>query len=515
MAEDAKNENSGLSDMHLREPIEEIYDHDAKSRQHLYKHNIENYIGTVKIPLGIAGPVRVNGHHANGDYYIPLATTEAALVASISRGISVINQSGGAASVVVQTGINRDPCLQFESIIQMGEFIVWAQENYKKIKTIAESTTRHGKLINVEYVVDGRDVHMRMSYYSADASGQNMVTIATEKVVEFIKKEAPVKPFNVLLEGGASGDKKHSVGVLRTVRGKRVTSEVVMPSEVVERVLHCSPEKMAHNTGIGLRGLALNGTPSHNLHLANALTAMSIALGQDPACAGEMSIGICKIEITKNRDVYASITLPNLLCGTVGGGTKLPSQLACLRLMGLAGKGKAYALAEVMSVVCLAGEISLGSAVSSDDFARAHQLLARPEYDSQGVNVDDSIEDQFNKAQSLLLHVENFPSKDKVLKIYGLYKQATIGDINISKPSAFSFDLRAKAKYSAWKSLKGTSEEDAMKQYIDLVLEVTGAKRVKGTSAAGARPTIRADGGSSSQSQHQNEEQSEEAENKE
>jgi len=413
----------------------------------------------------------VNGVHANGDFFIPLATTEAALVASIARGVSCINQSGGATAVTVQQATNRDPIFIFDSISSLGEFVVWAQEHEKDFKRVAESTTSVGKLKEIRYIIEGPDLHMRCQYFTGDASGQNMVTLATEKIVEYVRQNAPVQPLECFLDGNMSGDKKASACAHQNVRGRKVVVEVTIPKEVCKRVLHCSPEMICRNAGIASRGLALNGSISQNLHLSNAYTALSIATGQDPACAAEAHVGIGRCELTKNGDVFTALTLPNLLCATVGGGTKLPSQLACLKIMGLAGSGKANAFAEVMGVVMLAGEISLGAAICSEDFAKAHKLLARGVETSE-ITESDSLEDQFTKVQSLLVKLENMPSKDEILQVYGLYKQATTGDINISKPAMFSFDLKAKAKYSAWKKLRGVPKEDAKKQYIEFVLNL-------------------------------------------
>lgn len=460
-----------LSGLHYKDVRSELLDEDSFERSDIFKNNIENYIGTVKVPVAVAGPVRVNGVHANGDYFVPLATTEAALVASVARGISAINQSGGATAVVVSEATNRDPVFLFDSIATLGEFIVWAQANEKEFKRVAETTTSVGKLKEIRYVIEGPDLHMKCQYFTGDASGQNMVTLATEKIVEYIQDHAPVKPQECYLDGNMSGDKKAGASSHQNVRGRKVVVELTIPKEVCKKTLHCNPEVMARVTSVAARGLQLHGALSTNLHFSNAYTALAIATGQDPACAAEAHVGIGRCELTKNGDIFAAITLPNLLCATVGGGTKLPSQMACLKLMGLAGAGKANAYAEIMATVMLAGEISLGSAIVSGDFAKAHKLLARGA-DSNEIIESDSLDDQFTKAQSLLVKLENMPSKDEILQVYGLYKQSTVGDININKPAMFSFDLKAKAKYSAWKKLRGIDKADAKKQYVDLVLSL-------------------------------------------
>jgi len=465
-----------LSDVQsAMDPKAILLDQETLDNNEIFKDNIENFVGTVKVPLGIAGPVRMNGLHANGDYYIPLATTEAALVASISRGISAINQSGGCTAAVILEGVNRDPTFQFRNLIEVGQFLAWSAGQFANYKVAAEKTTRHGKLYDIKYTVEGRDVHLKCVYTSGDASGQNIVTIATENIVEYILEHSPVKPMAHYLEGGMSGDKKGNHSVMTHVRGKKVVAEVILPAHVVQTTLHVTPDQMIQATGVAQRGLMMSGAIGASCHFSNAITAMAIALGQDPACAAEMHVGLARCELTPEGDVYLSVTLPNILVGTVGGGTKLPSQKACLELMGLAGADKANALAEVFGAVLIAGEISLGSAVVSGDFAKAHKILARDTSDPIDLSVD-SIGEAFQKAQSHLVKMSTLPSKDDIMKIYGLYKQSTVGDINVDRPSLFSFDLKAKAKYDAWAVQKGKTKEQAMRDYVQVVLDLLVTK---------------------------------------
>jgi len=228
---------------------------------------------------------------------------------------------------------------------------------------------------------------------------------------------------------------------------------------------------MVWSSQIGTRGLWLTGTLGLNTHFANPLTAMAIALGQDPACSSEAHIGIARAELQENQSFYMSVTCPNLIVGTVGGGTKLPSQRACLELMGLLGNGNCNALAEVMAAVILAGEISLSGAIVSGDFAKAHKILARDSKDPIDLE-KDTIEEAFDKAQALVVKLTIPPTKEVILNIYGLYKQATIGDINIDRPGLFSTDFKSKAKYDSWYSKKGLKKEDAMKEYVKTVLSL-------------------------------------------
>lgn len=475
LKERAKNVDP-LKDMTQLEPQKELLDDMTYQRSDLFKDNIENFIGTVKVPLGIAGPVRVNGLHAQGDFYVPLATTEAALVASLSRGISAINQAGGATAVVILEGVSRDPCFAFKNLIEVGSFLAWAGKEFNNFKKQAEKSTRFGKLVDLKYTVEGNNVHMKCQYTSGDASGQNIVTIASENIVNYIIENSPVKPVMHFLEGGMSGDKKGNHLVMNSVRGKRVIAEVVLPRAVVETTLHSTPEQIFNSAQVGTRGVVLTGAIGYSAHFSNAITAMAIALGQDPACAAEAHVGIARCELTPEKDLYMSVTLPNLLVASIGGGTKLPSQRACLELMGLFGPGKANALAEVMAVVCIAGELSLGSAIVTGDFAKAHKILARDT--SLPINLsEDTLDEAFDKAQAMLVKLNNVPDKDSILDVYGLYKQATVGDINISKPSFFSIDIKAKTKYQAWEKFKGLNKENAMKEYVKTVLKLVDADK--------------------------------------
>jgi hydroxymethylglutaryl-CoA reductase (NADPH) len=474
-----KNDIGGSSALSYSGDIRSIlYDKETLDQSMLFKDNCENFVGTVKVPLGIAGPLRMNGLHAQGDFLIPLATTEAALVASISRGISCINQAGGATAAVILEGINRDPCFSFYNLVEVGQFLAWSATQFNNYKNAAEKTTRYGKLIDIRYNCEGNDVHVKFVYTTGDASGQNITTIATEAIVNYILEHAPVKPKAHFLEGGMSVDKKGNQNVMAYVRGKKVIAECYIPAHVLETTLHVSIDQIMMSAGVGTRGLMMSGAIGASCHFSNAITAMSIALGQDPACAAECHVGLCRVEKISNDMLYISVTLPNILVGTVGGGTKLPSQRACLEMMGLFGNGKANALAEVMAAVLIAGELSLGAAVVSGDFAKAHKILARDTTGLQPIDLEkDSLEESFQKAQAALVKLSNLPPRDVIMKIYGLYKQTTVGDINIERPGFFSTDLKGKAKHDAWAQYKGTKKEVAMLEYVKVVMELVANEK--------------------------------------
>ncbi|PMK00232.1 hydroxymethylglutaryl-CoA reductase [Vibrio sp. 10N.261.55.A7] len=342
-----------------------------------YSKNIEHFIGTVKVPVGIAGPLRINGLFAKDDFLIPLATTEAALVASYNRGAQLITAAGGASAMLLNEGVTRTPGFAFYSLKEAGEFVGWIVTQYDTFKEIAESTTSHGKLTDINVNIEGNHVYLVFEFLTGDASGQNMVTIATNAVFEYIMSSTPVDPEYAFLDGNLSGDKKPNAHSLRSVRGKKVTAEVHLSRELIAKFLHTTPEKMMQFGQMTTVGGALSGTIGINAHYANALAALYIACGQDAACVGESAVGMTRMELDKHGGLYASVTLPNIMVGTVGGGTGLPSQKACLDILGLHGAGKSQALAEVAAVLCLAGELSIVGAFCAGHFSRAHHKLAR------------------------------------------------------------------------------------------------------------------------------------------
>ncbi|MDG3088446.1 hydroxymethylglutaryl-CoA reductase [Vibrio hannami] len=355
----------------------ELLDEHTFQQTDAYHKNIEHFIGTVKLPVGLAGPLRVNGLFANDDYLIPLATTEAALVASYNRGSQLLTAAGGVSAMLLNEGVTRTPGFAFYDLTQAGQFVAWAVTQYDQFKQIAESTTSHGKLTDINMNIEGNHVYLVFDYLTGDASGQNMVTIATNAVFEFIMANSPVKPEYAFLDGNLSGDKKANTQTLRSVRGKKVTAEAHIPAELIAQYLHTTPEKMQQFGQMTTVGGTLSGTIGINAHYANALAAFYIACGQDAACVAESAVGVTRMEVDRDGGLYASVTLPNLMLGTVGGGTGLPSQKACLDIMGLHGNGKSQALSEVCAALCLAGELSIVGAFCAGHFARAHHKLAR------------------------------------------------------------------------------------------------------------------------------------------
>ncbi len=356
---------------------EHLLDPHTEKHAACYNKNIEHFIGTVKMPVGLAGPLRINGLYAQDDFLIPLATTEAALVASYNRGARLITAAGGASAMLVSEGVTRSPAFMFYNLCEAGQFVAWVTSKFDLFKEISESTTSHGKLKNIDVHIEGNHVYLVFEFTTGDASGQNMVTFATNAVYQHILEHTPVKPEGSFLDGNLSGDKKANSFAMRHVRGKKVVAEVHISREMLGKFLHTTPERMVDFGVVATTGAMINGSIGANAHYANALAALYIACGQDAACVHESAIGITRMKVNRDGGLHTSVTLPNLIVGTVGGGTSLPSQKACLDILGLHGAGNAKALAEVIACICLAGELSIVGAFAAEHFSRAHEKLAR------------------------------------------------------------------------------------------------------------------------------------------
>lgn len=338
--------------------------------------NIENFTGAAQVPIGIAGPLRINGEHAVGDFFVPLATTEGTLVASYNRGMRVLSECGGVTATVVEQFMQRAPVFVFDNAREARTFGAWIEENLSAIREVAESTTSVGKLAYIGQYAVGCLRYLRFNYTTGDAAGQNMTGKATFAACEWIKAHAPL-PCRYYLSGSIDTDKKHSrINVLQT-RGRRVVAEVVLKRDVLKRLTGVDTKdlfyaRQIHNTGSILAGSAYNGA-----HSANGLTAMFIATGQDVANVSESHAGIVYTQLLDNGDYYWSTTLPALIVGTYGGGTGLSTQRECLEMLGCYGQGKADKLAEICASVVLAGDISLTAAILHGDWVSSHDQYGR------------------------------------------------------------------------------------------------------------------------------------------
>ena len=338
--------------------------------------NIENFIGVAQVPMGLVGPLRVNGEHASGVFYVPMATSEGTLVASYNRGARLLSESGGATVTVVDDAMQRAPVFVFDDARQARAFGLLVEANFAQIAAQAESSTSIGKLRNIEQYAAARMRYLRFNYTTGDAAGQNMVGKATFVACEWIVANYPgINRY--MLSGAMDTDKKHSqLNTLHT-RGKRVIAEVTIPSALLQSTMNISAEALYKARAISQVGAFMAGSNNTGAHSANGITALFIATGQDVANVAESSAAIVYADLTDNGDYYLSITIPSLIIATFGGGTGLPTQKECLELLGCSGAGKVHKLAEIIGATVLAGEISLMSAVLAGDWVTSHDALGR------------------------------------------------------------------------------------------------------------------------------------------
>lgn len=337
--------------------------------------NIENMIGTVQIPLGYAGPVTVHGDYAEGEFLVPLATTEGALVASISRGMSVINAGGGARTMVCADAMTRAPVLRVDGIEHARKVMEWIDSNMPAIQDAVSGTTRHGRLVRIDKYPNGRSLFLRFAFETGDAMGMNMATIASEAVCRLIEEETGAVMVSV--SGNMCSDKKPAAINMINGRGKTVVAEARIPRDVVEKRLHTTSAAIEEtNYRKNLIGSSLAGTLGANAHAANMVAALYIATGQDPAqvVGGSMSVTSCE---DVDGDLYISVRMPAVEVGTVGGGTRLPCQQEALGMIGCLGEGKSRKLAEIVAVTVLAGELSTLAAQAAGQLGSAHAALGR------------------------------------------------------------------------------------------------------------------------------------------
>jgi len=348
--------------------------------ERVVKRNCENMIGTVQVPVGVAGSVLVNGGYARGSYWLPLATTEGALIASVNRGCSAITKAGGAEVRVLHDGMTRAPVFATDSVAHAASVCDWVTVHRDELRTLAESTTSHGKLTDIVTFVAGTSVYVRLEFDTKDAMGMNMVTIASAKVADLIAQGTGARL--IALSGNMCTDKKPAAINAVMGRGRSVVAGVALSHDLISQVFKTDAKTfMEVNYRKNLVGSARAGATGFNAHAANVVAAMFIACGQDAAHAIDGSTCITTVDLTETG-VYVAVTLPSLPVGTVGGGTAVETQAECLRILGVAGGGtppgtNAKKLAEIIGAAVLAGELSLLGALAAQHLARAHQQLGR------------------------------------------------------------------------------------------------------------------------------------------
>jgi hydroxymethylglutaryl-CoA reductase (NADPH) len=358
---------SGVKLQHINQ-----YSFDA----HLAKGNCENFVGVAQVPLGLAGPLLIHGEHAQGEFLIPMATSEGTLVASHNRGMKVLNLCGGVKTTVVADAMQRAPVFVFTDAQRGREFVSWVHAHFDAIREEAEATSSVAKLQYIDPYLANKFVYLRFNFTTGDAAGQNMVGRATFAACSWILDRFEGVT-NFYLESNFATDKKASqINIMRT-RGKRVTSEATVTRDVLIQHMRVEPEKLAYHYGVANVGAFLSGANNNGAQSANGITALFIATGQDVANVAESSAGILYSELTPQGDLYISLTIPSLIVATYGGGTGLATQRECLEILGCYGKGKVNKLAEIIAAVTLAGEISLGAAISSSDWVSSHEKYGR------------------------------------------------------------------------------------------------------------------------------------------
>lgn len=339
--------------------------------------NIEAFAGVAQVPLGFAGPLLVNGEHAQGEFYVPMATSEGTLVASYSRGMRLTREAGGVITTVIDDSMQRAPIFVFENARHTRDFGHWVEANFAAIKAAAEETTRSGRLLKIEQYSMGKMRWLRFCFSTGDAAGQNMVSKATRHACLWILGQQPAGLEHFSLAANFDTDKKHSqVNALHT-RGKRVVAEVTLPAALLRDVMHTSGEALFKQRQLSNMGALMAGSVNNGAHFANGITAVFIACGQDVANVAESSAGFVHGELKPNGDYYFSVTIPALIVATYGGGTGLPTQRECLEVMGCYGAGKVGKLAEIVAATVLCGELSLSSAIVSDQWVSSHDRLGR------------------------------------------------------------------------------------------------------------------------------------------
>lgn len=338
--------------------------------------NIENFFGVAQVPVGLAGPLLVNGEHAQGEFLVPLATTEGTLVASYSRGMKLFREAGGITTTVLDDKMQRAPVFSFESAREARAFGEWLTEHFDEVAAAAETTTTTGKLLEIQQFSVSKLLYTRFNYSTGDAAGQNMTGKATFAACAWIKLNYPGE-LRFVLEGQFATDKKTSVVNMLHTRGKRVVAEATLPADLVLKHLNVSTDKLFAARLKGQLGSIMSVTNNNGNHSANGITAIFIATGQDVANVAESSALYGFTELLPNGDLYVSVTLPSLIIATYGGGTGLATQREGLEIMDCYGAGKARKLAEIIAATVLAGELSLGAAVVAEEWVQAHDDLGR------------------------------------------------------------------------------------------------------------------------------------------
>jgi hydroxymethylglutaryl-CoA reductase (NADPH) len=347
---------------------------------------IEQKIGGAITPLGIAGPIKILGEYANGEFYLPVATNEAALISGLNRGCKTINESGGIKTVITRDWMTRAPLIEapdIEKAKKISEEIKTKAELYNKIKQAAESESRVSKLLDIQPFQSGRFIHLRFYFQTGDSMGMNSATKYAANGIRVLKERYPWLKLKSLTANLCTDKKASHINILLG-RGKGIETQVLIPGKLIKKNFDIKPEDIANlNYLKNYQGSALAGTISgFNANVANTIAGMFIACGQDAAQVVESSSCFTHAKI-RNGDLLFGITLPCLEIATTGGGTGFGTAKECLEILGCYGHGKTPGdnvrkLAEIIAAGATAQELNLLCAEAHEyELAESHIKLAR------------------------------------------------------------------------------------------------------------------------------------------
>ncbi len=336
--------------------------------------NIENPIGVAQVPLGVAGPLLVHGQNATGLFYVPMATTEGALIRSYERGMVALTKAGGVQTALLADENQTAPTFFFQDVESAAAFPRWIEGRLTELTNVVAGTTRHGQLTGLKCYQIGRQVLVNFGFRTGDAQGMNMIVRATDAICRWVEGNYPIASY--FLFSGLCSEKRASGFLMTRGKGKRVTAGALLPHDVLRMYFHTTADALFRVWQSTVVGHLSAGALGYNAHAANGLTAIFIATGQDVANVVNSATAVTIFE-PHPEGLYVSTTLAALSVATVGGGTGLPTQRESLEMMGCFGKGKAAKLAEVVAGAVLGGEISMGAAIASQEFVGAHERYGR------------------------------------------------------------------------------------------------------------------------------------------
>lgn len=408
--------------------------------------NIENFIGTVSIPVGFAGPLNINYKESSQEVYAPLATTEGALISSVQRGSVALNLSGGVTARTISSKMIRAPQYEFESIDNAIHFANWIKDRFLELKQLVKNKSNFAQLIEIDPKIFGRTIHLRFVYSTGNAAGQNMTTFCTAYLCNWINEKYQSESnnciVNYIIEGNLSSDKKASQLSAIEGRGRSVIVEATIKGNVLKKILKISAENLFQNFTRSKSARIFSGMIGFNINVSNVVAALFMATGQDMACVHESSVAELHMEL-HGDDIYVSLYLPCLIVGTIGGGTQLPNfrenieMLGCYRVTESANR-----LAETIGAFALALEISTVSAVGAGQFVEAHEVFGR-NLSNAGLTIKEIDTDFFKKSL-------DDKTVCNVNQIQGQNKQGFVTDIaqQVSKKLSgiFAYEIQTTLK---------------------------------------------------------------------